>query len=366
MGGVERMEPRSLKRWTPALIAAIVLGVVGIGAAAGSGNSAKSDGSESTDPSLLPVTEEPSDVIDSGVVDSLPVVATAPVVTAKPKTHLKRTMKKGSKGTAVKRLQQRLIDLGYDPGDVDGSFNSKTRAAVWAFEKLVMRVPPSKVKGQVNDEMWLRMQDNLVVKPKRPKGSTVHLEVYLPEQVAVLFEKNKVRLITHISSGTGKWWEEPVTIDPGEDGNLSGSKPLAAIVRGISITPGGTYRFYRRYVDQSTGGWREGRLGRMYQPVYFNKGLAVHGANEVPSYPASHGCVRIPMHIAEYFPDLVKNGDQVFVWDGKKQPEYYGAQPPKADSISRAPTTTVATTSTTVKKTTTTTSTTTTTTTTSA
>jgi len=153
-----------------------------------------------------------------------------------------------------------------------------------------------------------------------------------------------------------------VTIDPGEDGNLNGTKPLAAIVRGISITPGGVYRFYRRYVDQSTGGWREGRLGRMYQPVYFNKGIAVHGANEVPSYPASHGCIRIPMHIAEYFPDLVKNGDQVFVWDGKKQPEYYGAQPPKADSISRAPTTTTETTvkktTTTVKKTTTTTSTT--------
>ena len=275
------------------------------------------------------------------------------MVTANPKTHLKRILKKGSKGTAVKRLQQRLIDLGYDPGDVDGSFNAKTRAAVWAFEKLVMRVPPSKVSGQVNDEMWLRMQDNLVVKPKRPKASTVHLEVYLPEQVAVLFENNKVRLITHISSGSGKRWEEQVTIDPGEDGNTGGSKPLEAIVRGISDTPGGVYRFYRRYVDQSTGGWREGRLGKMYQPVYFNKGLAVHGANEVPSFPASHGCIRIPMHIAVYFPDLVKNGDQVFVWDGKKQPEYYGAQPPKADSISRAPTTS-ATTSTTVKKTTTT------------
>lgn len=346
------MEQRSLKRWTPAIVAAIVIAAVGIGAAAN--GSGKSSSAEATDPSLQPVTEETAGVIGSDVVDTLPDVSTAPEVTTKPKTHLKRILKKGSKGTAVKRLQQRLIDLGYDPGDVDGSFNTKTRSAVWAFEKLVMRVPPSKVKGQVNDEMWLRMQDNLVVKPKRPKGSSVHLEVYLPEQVAVLFDNKKVRLITHISSGSGKRWEEPVTIDPGEDGNVNGTKPLEAIVRGISITPGGMYRFYRRYVDQSTGGWREGRLGKMFQPVYFNKGLAVHGANDVPSFPASHGCIRIPMHIAEYFPDLVKNGDQVYVWDGKKQPEYYGAQPPKADSISRAPTTTSATTTTTVKKTTTT------------
>ena len=157
--------------------------------------------------------------------------------------------------------------------------------------------------------------------------------------------------LTHISSASGKKWKELVTIDPGEEGNLRGNKPIAAIVSGTSVTPGGIYRFYRRYIDPATGGWREGRLGRMFKPVYFNKGLAVHGANEVPKYPASHGCIRIPMHIAAYFPDLVKNGDQVYIWDGKRPPEYYGKQAPPADAISRAPTTT---TETTVKKTTTT------------
>ena len=64
----------------------------------------------------------------------------------------------------------------------------------------------------------------------------------------------------------------------------------------------------------------------MWNPVYFNYGIAVHGAGNVPSYPASHGCVRIPMHIGNYFPSLVKYGDQVFVFDGIKEPEAYGAQ----------------------------------------
>ena len=41
----------------------------------------------------------------------------------------------------------------------------------------------------------------------------------------------------------------------------------------------------------------------------------------VPAVPASHGCVRIPEWIANYFPTLVKNGDKVFVWNGKKEPE---------------------------------------------
>jgi N-acetylmuramoyl-L-alanine amidase len=36
------------------------------------------------------------------------------------------------------------------------------------------------------------------------------------------------------------------------------------------------------------------KLGTLYRPAYFNNsGYAVHGEGEVPSYPASHGCVRI-------------------------------------------------------------------------
>ncbi len=59
----------------------------------------------------------------------------------------------------------------------------------------------------------------------------------------------------------------------------------------------------------------------MWNPVYFNYGIAVHGAINVPLAPASHGCVRIPMHIADDFQDLVANGDRVLVWNGRQQPE---------------------------------------------
>jgi lipoprotein-anchoring transpeptidase ErfK/SrfK len=48
--------------------------------------------------------------------------------------------------------------------------------------------------------------------------------------------------------------------------------------------------------------------------VYFNGGIAVHGAASVPDHPASHGCVRIPMSIAEYFPTLVNTGDPIEVF----------------------------------------------------
>ena len=41
----------------------------------------------------------------------------------------------GAKGDAVKRMQERLIELGYDPGTADGIFGTGTRKAVKAFQK---------------------------------------------------------------------------------------------------------------------------------------------------------------------------------------------------------------------------------------
>ena len=55
-----------------------------------------------------------------------------------------------------------------------------------------------------------------------------------------------------------------------------------------SNTPGGVFRFNRR-----VEGVRESALGGMFNPVYFNYGIAIHGAKNVPLEPASHGCIRI-------------------------------------------------------------------------
>jgi lipoprotein-anchoring transpeptidase ErfK/SrfK len=33
--------------------------------------------------------------------------------------------------------------------------------------------------------------------------------------------------------------------------------------------------------------------GNMYRPLYFDGGQAIHGANNVPRSPASHGCARL-------------------------------------------------------------------------
>jgi lipoprotein-anchoring transpeptidase ErfK/SrfK len=42
-------------------------------------------------------------------------------------------------------------------------------------------------------------------------------------------------------------------------------------------------------------GWRQSDLGLMWRPKYFYRGYAIHGYSSVPTYPASHGCVRVPI-----------------------------------------------------------------------
>lgn len=75
-------------------------------------------------------------------------------------------------------------------------------------------------------------------------------------------------------------------------------------------TPRGRFRVYNRI-----GGWRTSRLGRLYNPLYFTGGFAIHGSPSVPSYPASHGCVRITMSDARWLPSSVPNGTPVWVHD---------------------------------------------------
>jgi cell wall hydrolase len=54
-------------------------------------------------------------------------------------------------------------------------------------------------------------------------------------------------------------------------------------------TPLGSWHVYR-----TVPGWD----WVLWYPLYFKGGFAIHGYPSVPAYPASHGCVRIPMWIA--------------------------------------------------------------------
>jgi hypothetical protein len=323
-------------RWLPAVGAAALLGTVVVaGVALGGGDSSESVDTTTTS-IVAPETTIP-------IPESVPVIETVQTSSPIVKTQLDRTLAKGMVGDDVKQVQERLAALGFVPGPADGVFGDETRRAVWAYEKLVLEVPSNSPTGQVTAEMWDEMQDPFVIQPRRPNATPNHTEVYLPEQVLAVFHNDVPVMITHMSSGDNEEWCEEVTISPGEYGNKDGEEDLVRGECGVSFTPGGVFKFYRQ-----VEGVRESSLGGMWNPVYFNYGIAIHGALNVPLQPASHGCIRIPLKLSESFQDIVSLGDQVYVWDGEQEPEYYGAQEPRFNWIDPDyETTTTSTTSTT-------------------
>lgn len=337
-------------RWAPAITAVALLGgvlVAGVAGGVGSGTPATAPTSSVTSdaPPVSPTLA--TSVVNTTVTapSTVPATVAPPAADADPdRTTLDRDLRKGDFGSDVAAVQTRLTELGFDPGAADGSFGDLTRAAVWAFEKLVMQVPRSEATGVVTDEMWQRMQDPIVVQPRRPSAGTKnHTEVYLPEQVVVYFQEDEAVLISHMSSGSDIEWCDVVTISPGEYGNEQGTEPLERHECGRSNTPGGVYQ-YERQVE----GLRQSGLGGMWNPMYFNYGIAIHGAQQVPLEPASHGCIRVPMEISEKIQDLASIGDRVWVWDGEHEPEYYGPQLPTFNWLDPAyATTTTSSTSTT-------------------
>jgi lipoprotein-anchoring transpeptidase ErfK/SrfK len=52
----------------------------------------------------------------------------------------------------------------------------------------------------------------------------------------------------------------------------------------------------------------------LWYPSYFLRGFAIHGYPEVPAYPASHGCVRVPMWLAPKLFERIPFGSSIYVY----------------------------------------------------
>lgn len=195
----------------------------------------------------------------------------------------------GASGPAVLALEELLVKRHFDPGTVDGKFDGATAYAVMGFEK-VAGMDPS---GRVDALVWSALTTAPDPEPLLPGGGLRRVEIDKVRQLLFLYEEGALTLVSHVSTGS----EVPYCAK-GECGS--------------AVTPAGSHRFMWR-----VEGWRQSRLGRLYNPVYFTAGgIAVHGFGSVPTHPASHGCVRIPMHTASWFPSKVEQGDPVYVFDG--------------------------------------------------
>jgi peptidoglycan hydrolase-like protein with peptidoglycan-binding domain len=187
----------------------------------------------------------------------------------------------GASGAAVRSVQRRLNQLHYYAGPADGKYGQDTAEAVWAFKEaqgLPMNAATNTLVTRKfrHDLIHPRMPKVLV-----PKGGANRIEINQNDELLVLYRKNTVRLILHVSSGGGYYY--PCPGDP-------------SATCGPAITPDGNYTAYG-----FSPGWVTVPLGTMYNPVWFYPGYAIHGDIPVPWYPASHGCVRIWMDAAQWF-----------------------------------------------------------------
>jgi hypothetical protein len=230
-----------------------------------------------TAPDSTGATATVQSAADAGAI---PLPSPAPGVTLNP-----RFIRPGEKSERVLKVQTRLKELGYDPGPLDSKFGPATQNAVWAFQRVNGLLPDA----IVGDKTTAAMADPKPPVPMRPDGPPNRVEVSIKNQLLIAYRDNLPVVISHISSGS--------EIAFCENG-----------ICGDAVTPRGDY-----HVILKIDGWEHGPLGAMFNSVYFWPAYAIHGATSVPDVGLSHGCVRIPMHIAEYFPSLVDQGEPVMI-----------------------------------------------------
>ncbi|HKP45240.1 MAG TPA: L,D-transpeptidase family protein [Pyrinomonadaceae bacterium] len=186
----------------------------------------------------------------------------------------------------MKEVEQRLSDMGYWSGPVDGIIDSTTKTALEAFQKW---------EGRDVTARLTRSEFDAIANAGAPQPKETgyrHVEVDVDRQVLLLVDDDgSVKRVLPISTGSGKRYDE------------KGIKDLA-------YTPKGRFRIYNKL-----SGWKKSPLGLLYYPNYFSDGLAIHGNPSVPSEPESHGCIRIPMFAAEEMSEELPIGTIVLIYD---------------------------------------------------
>ncbi len=186
----------------------------------------------------------------------------------------------------VKEAEEILTDLGYWITKVDGKADDSTRQGIMAFQK----VEGLKRTGVLDDKVLreLRLATRPVAKHKGP----AHVEIDISRQVIFLVDDaGEVTKVLSTSTGNGEKY-------------FSEGKWQKA------YTPRGTFKIQRQIK-----GVRTAPLGKLYNPSYFNGGIAIHGSNSIPAKAASHGCARIPRFADKDFVEMVKVGMPVYVYD---------------------------------------------------
>ena len=182
----------------------------------------------------------------------------------------------GSSGVKVLLLQRGLLKLGFAT-PVTGSFDGLTANAVNVFRKTNGMGRDGYAATSVYAKV-LRGQG--AFKLRYPNSGThgKHVEFDWSRQVLVLADHGKPYRAYHVSSG----------------------KPSTPTVFG-------SFHFYSKTPGTNSHG--------MVYSSYFIGGYAIHGYASVPNYPASHGCLRVPIPNAVSIYNWIDLGDPIYTYE---------------------------------------------------
>ncbi len=178
----------------------------------------------------------------------------------------------GERGPKVILLQRGLKGLGFAVA-VTGYYDAGTARAVTAFRK----TNRMGTDGYAVPGVYARVfRHKGAFKPRFPRAGP-HVEFDWSRQVLALIDGGRAHHVYHASSG-----------------------------KASTPTVFGAFEFYRKEPGTNSHG--------MVQSNYFIGGYAIHGYESVPTYPASHGCIRVPIPNAYQIDAQIELGQKIFVY----------------------------------------------------
>lgn len=217
----------------------------------------------------------------------------------------------GDTGDDVAHLQQSLADAGFYHSEVDGEYGRTTASAVVAFHKY-LGLERTDTFGALD---WIRL--GLLPDPGLPErwDEPDRIEVDLERQLLFLVRAGEPVQILPVSTGGGYTYVSART----------GRSATASTPKGDFVL-----KWHQRtWVCDDATGWC------VYKYWAFTDYYGIHGYRNVPTYPASHGCVRIEVWDADWIEPHLYVGMPLHIWN---QPPVI-PPPPPAQPPAEAPAT---------------------------
>jgi lipoprotein-anchoring transpeptidase ErfK/SrfK len=187
-----------------------------------------------------------------------------------------RILSYGSTGADVLALRARLAELRVHVPPPSTTFGSELADGVVAFQK----ARGLDRTGTVDETTWRALSQDVVPAP-RHRGADTHIEVSKSRQILMIVRNGQTIWYLPVSSGAG------------------------------GITPVGNYRILWKALATTT--WLGPAI--LYRTMTFHTNYAIHGFPSVPNYAASHGCVRVPIWIADWIYQQSPVGERVYVYE---------------------------------------------------